>query len=213
MAQPAKSEAPFPPQTGGPVVRRSWKLVPGSQGPLLTGLFGFPWREPVMQAKCTQTDVAGGNELFGSRRVDRRHRSVPSLDCTCGIYATDEPAPGRLQRFNLRSSVMVTGFVRLSGRVVVAGATYRAEEAQIVGPLTITPPPQRWLRRVGARWGVNQQVRRVTEDADRYLVWYSDGRRGTPAGEWYKQMSEALGRRYSVEVVGLLPAVPGLAEY
>ncbi|MEE9532912.1 MAG: hypothetical protein V3W06_00720, partial [Acidimicrobiia bacterium] len=101
----------------------------------------------------------------------------------------------------------------LSGRVVVAGATYRAEEAQIVGPLTITPPPLRWLRRVGARWGVNQQVRRVTEDADRYLVWYSDGRRGTPVGEWYKQMSEALGSRYSVEVVGLLPAVPGLAEY
>ena len=213
MAERQTSGARFESRTAGPVVRRSWKLVPGPRGPILTGLFGYPWREPILQARCTETDFAGAGQLSGQLRVDRFHRSVPSLDCTCGIYATDEPAPDRLQRHNLRSSVTVTGFVRLSGRVVVAGATYRAEEARIVGPLTIAPPSRRWLRRMGSRWGVNQQIRRVTQDADSFVFWYSTGRRGISFGEWYKQMSEALTQRYAVEVAGLVPPVPGLTDY
>ena len=213
MPQLHTSEPRFESDTTGPVVRRSWKLIVGSQGPLLTGLFGFPWREPVLQAKCTQTEIIGRNELFSNLRVDRRHRSVPSLDCTCGIYATDGPAFGRLQRLSLRSSVIVTGFVRLSGRVLLAGDSYRAEEAQICGPLTITPPAPSRLRTMAARWGANQQIRRVTRDADSFIFWYSGTRRGVSIGEWYKQMSEALSRRYAVEVAGLVPPFPGLADY
>ncbi len=204
MAQARNSEALYESDHGtrGPVVRRSWKLVPGPQGPLLTGIFGFPWRHPVLQARCTDTEIGSG-PVFGNMRVDRHHRRVPSLDCTCGIYASDEPQVGWLLRHSLMDSAMVTGFVRLSGRVLVTGPVYRAEEAHVVGPLTLTPPPPRWPRRVGARLGVNRQIRRVTEDADRYLFWYTAGRRGVPIGEWYQQMSEALARRYAVEVVRL----------
>lgn len=209
MPRPGTSQAPFEPQTGGPLVRRSWKLVPGPHGPLLTGFFGFPWREPVLQAKCTDTELAGASQLAGKLRVDRWHQSVPSLDCTCGIYASDEPVLSLLQRANLRSSVIVNGFVRLSGRVLMAGATYRAEQAQIVGPLTINLPPRRRIRRLGARWGLSQQVCRVTEDVDGWLFWYSRGRRGISLGEWHKQMSEAIRRRYDVEVVGLLVPLLG----
>ncbi len=212
MAQQRMTELRFESRASGPVVRRIWKLAVGSQGPYLTGLYGFPWREPRMQAKCTETQIVGSDELFRSLRVDRRHLRVPSPDCTCGIYAADQPTRGWLQRLNLRNSVIVSGFVRLSGRVVVTGDTYRAEEAEIVGPLTITPPPTRWLRSVGRRWGLNQQITRVTEDADGFLFWYS-GRRGISFGEWYKQMSTALSRRYAVEVTGLMPPIDGLAAY
>ena len=212
MTHGSRSEARFESETSGPLVRRSWKLVSGSQGPLLTGLFGFPWRDPVMQAKCTQTALVSHNDLFRNLRMDRHHRSVPSLDCTCGIYASDDPHLGLLQRMNLHNSVIVTGFVRLSGRVVLAGDIYRAEEAQIVGPLTITPPPRGWLRRASARWGVSQQIRRVTQNADGFVFWYSDGRRGVSFGEWSKQMSEGLSRRYGVDVTGLMAPVAGFAD-
>jgi hypothetical protein len=193
------------------VVRRSWKLASGSQGPLLTGLLGFPWREAVLQAKCTQAEF-GSFERFGTGQADRRHRSVPSLDCTCGIYASDEPHMDWLLRRLLRGSVLVTGFVRLSGRILLSGSVYRAEEAQVVGPLTIVPPPPGRIRGAGARWGLSQRPRRVWQDADRFVFCYSRGRRGVPIGEWYEQMNAALARRYAVEVVGLLPAVPVLSD-
>jgi hypothetical protein len=194
-----------------PVVRRGWKLAIDSQGPLLTGLFGFPWREEVLQAKCTEPEF-GSFDRLGNARVDRRHRSVPSLDCTCGIYASDEPHMDWLMRRLVRGTVMVTGFVRLSGRILVSGSVYRAEEAQVVGPLTIVPPPPGRFRNAGARWGAGQRPQRVWQDGDRFVFWYSRGRRGLPIGEWYRQIDEALATRYSVEVVGLLPAVPVLSN-
>lgn len=194
-----------------PLVRRSWKLASDAQGPLLTGLFGFPWRDGVLQAKCTQPEV-GTFDRVGNGRVDRRHPSVPSLGCTCGIYASDEPRMDWLMRRFLRGHVMVTGFVRLSGRILVSGSVYRAEEAQIVGPLTIVPPSPGRFRSAGARWGVGQRPGRVWQDGDRFVFWYSQGRRGVPIGEWYRQMHDALASRYSVEVVGLLPGVPVIGD-
>lgn len=193
-----------------PVIRRSWKLSIDSQGPLLAGPSDFPWREAVLQAKCTEPEY-GSFERLGNGQVDRRHRSVPSPDCTCGIYASDEPHMDWLLRRLLRGSVLVTGFVRLSGRILVSGPVYRAEEARIVGPLTIVPPPPGRFRGAGARWGVGQRPLRVWQDGDRFVFWYSRGRRGVPIGEWYRRMDEALSGRYSVEVVGLVPGVPVLA--
>ena len=193
------------------LVRRSWKLAIDSQGPLLTGLFGFPWRDGVLQAKCTEPEL-GTFDRVGNGRVDRRHPTVPSLDCTCGIYASDEPRMDWLMRRFLRGHVTVTGFVRLSGRILVSGSVYRAQQAQIVGPLTIVPPPPGRTRRAGARWGVGQRPRRVWQDRDRFVFWYSQGRRGVAIGEWYRQMDEALTSRYSAEVVGLLPGVPVLGD-
>lgn len=194
----------FEPQTSGPVVRRSWKLVAGPDGPVLTGLFGFPWRTAVVQAKCTDTLPSGAGTP--GRGIDRWHAVVPSPHCTCGIYATEQPNTGRLQRHLLRNSVVVTGFVRLSGRVLQAESIYRAEQAQIVGPLTITLPGPSLLRRLGARWGMASRVERVTPDGDRWLFHYRSGRRGVSVGEWYRQMGEALRLRYGVEIVGLVSA-------
>ena len=135
---------------------------------------------------------------------------MPSVDCTCGIYATDEPDLGWLERRYLRDRIIVNGFVRLSGKVVVDGPVYRAERGQIVGPLTVSLPPRRWLRSFGGRAGVNQTPRRVVRDGERYVVRYSSGRRGLPVGEWCKQVGETLSRRYAVEVVGLMPPLRGL---
>ncbi|MBT8216643.1 MAG: hypothetical protein KJO17_07340, partial [Acidimicrobiia bacterium] len=153
----------------------------------------------------------GTFDRVGNARVDRRHRWVPSPDCTCGIYAGVESHTDWLMRRLVRGSVMVTGFVRLSGRILVSGAAYRAEAAQIIGPVTIVPPPPGRLRAAGARWGVGQRPQRVWQDGDRYVFWYSQGRRGLSIGEWYRQMDEAITRRYSVNVVGLVPAVPAHA--
>lgn len=198
------------PRASGPVVRRSWKLQLEAGRPLLTGLYGFPWREQSQQAKCTVTAAAGPAELFGTVRLDRQHRSVPSPDCSCGIYATDDPRSGWLQRRYLRDSVLVNGFVQLSGRVMQEGPVYRAEEARIVGPLTISLPGRRRLRRLGARMGVGQRIMRVMADGDSFLMRYSTGRRGVSVGEWLMQTGAALSRRYGVEVVGIIPPVAGL---
>lgn len=197
-------------RAAGPVVRRSWQLLAEPQGPLLAGLFGFPWQEPLLDARCTRTQGAGPADLFGTVRVGRLHRSVPSPDCTCGIYATEEPHTGWLQRRYLRDKVLVSGFVRLSGKLVFDGSVVRAERAEIVGPLTIALPQPHWLRRLGARAGISQTVRRIVRDGTRYAVRYSTGTAGMPLGEWHRQMSEQLRRRYGVAVIGLVPPLPGL---
>lgn len=196
-------------RAAGPIVRRSWRLEPSAGGPILTGLFGFPWRDPLMQAKCTATEPAGPADPFGSVRLDRIHRFVPSPDCRCGLYATNDPRPGWLQRRYLRHAIVVSGFVKLSGRVVQQGSEYRAEEAEIVGPLSISLPAPGVFRRLGARAGFHQQARRVIVDGDSFALRYRPGRHGVGLGDWLRDTSAALRGRYGVEVVGVLPSVLG----
>ena len=206
MAQPVSSRAWSDRGAGEPVVRRSWKLGWDARGPMLTGLFGFPWREPVVQAKCTANSGRGYHG--GAVQAERWHESVPSRDCSCGIYATDAPDLGWLQRHMLRDSVIINGFVRLSGRMLITGPTYRAEQAEVVGPLTISIPRPHMARRLVRRFGVSQQVHRVIQDGDRWLFRYSPGRRGVSIGEWQWSMNEALLSRYGAGVVGLLGVAP-----
>ena len=191
-------------RTGGPVVRRSWRLAASPDGPILTGLFGFPWRNPLMQAKCTSTEQAGPADLFGTVRRDRMHRAVPSVDCRCGLYATNEPHPGWLQRRSLRHVIVVSGFVRLSGRVLHQGTEYRAEEARVVGPLAISLPAPGRLRNAAAPLGLRQQVRRIVESGGGFEVRYA-GRGGVAVGDWLRDTSAALRSRYGVDVVGVIP--------
>ena len=192
-------------RTAGPVVRRSWRLAAAPDGVMLTGLFGFPWRDPLVQAKCTTTEPAGPADLFGTVRLDRMHESVPSPDCRCGLYATDDPRPGWLQRRYLRHQIVVSGFVRLSGRVVRTGREYRAEEATVVGPLAICLPAPSLVRRRTAMLGARQQPRRVVLDGKSYAVRFGSGKAGETLGDWLRDVSKSLGDRYDVAVVGVIP--------
>jgi hypothetical protein len=191
--------------TTGPVVRRSWRLAAGPDGAILTGLFGFPWRDRRVQAKCVATDPAGRADPFGAMRLDRSHQFVPSPDCRCGLYATNDPRPGWLQRRFLRHQIVVSGFVRLSGRVLRQGDEYRAAEATVVGPLVISLPAPGVLRRRAAPLGVRQQPARIVVDGGSFAVRYGRRGRGLPLGDWLRDVNATLRRRYGVEVIGLIP--------
>lgn len=186
----------------GPVVRRSWKLEPVNGEPRLAGLFGFPWPEPIVQAKCTQSRPAGPGDLFGTVRMDQTHRAVPSIGCTCGIYAGDQLRLGWLARSSLRTAVLVSGFVRLSGRVLENRGVYRAEEASIVGPLSIAIPAPGRIRRRGREFGLRQQVARVVADGDVYRARFGRRGPGEPVEHWLRETRAALAVRYDVAVVG-----------
>ena len=205
MARPRESDLPVlrVGRGAGPVVRRSWLLRLDVEGPLLTGLFGFPWREQMVQAKCTRPGVPGRAELFGTTRIDRSHGFVPSPGCTCGIYATDEPDNGWLHRRYLHGRFVVNGFVRLSGRIVVHDPVYRAEVAEVLGPLTISLPAPGRFRRLAAPTGIHQTVRRVVEEGGGFGVRYTPGTTGVSVGEWHMQMARALMRRYGAATVGV----------
>ena len=192
-------------RTKGPIVRRSWRLTDGPDGLMLTGLFGFPWRDPLVQAKCVGREPAGPADLFGTVRVDRMHRSVPSPDCRCGLYATNQPRTGWLQRRFLRHQIVVSGFVRLSGRVLRQGAEYRAEEATVIGPLAICLPAPSAIRRWADRFGVRQEPTQIVVEGDSFAVRYRASGPGTPLGEWLRRADDDLRRRYGVQVVGVIP--------
>ncbi|NNF09102.1 MAG: hypothetical protein HKN74_02345 [Acidimicrobiia bacterium] len=186
----------------GPVVRRSWKLDPSRGEPRLAGLLGFPWPEPIVQAKCTLSRPAGPGDLFGTVRMDRTHRVVPSVGCSCGIYAGDNLRFGWWQRGSLRTAVLVSGFVRLSGRVLEHRGVYRAEEATVIGPLSIAVPAAGRMRRWGRRGGLSQRVARIVTDGDVYRARFGERGPGVPVDDWLRDATAALSQRYGVAVLG-----------
>jgi hypothetical protein len=190
------------------VLWRSWHVVPdtppgGQPVALLTGIFGFPWREPVIDAKCTEQDRAVlGVDM--AKQVDRHHRVVPDPSCTCGIYAgRDELVRPRIAR-PPRSRPLVTGFVALAGRVIQERDVYRAQQARIVGPLTL------WLGRpplsaaaVARALGRRPRPQRVVTVRDRFEVVWTASRAGTPVAEWLARTAGELARRYGVDVIAI----------
>lgn len=187
------------------MVWRSWSLVPdhgtdGEPGTLLTGLYGFPWRDRQVDAKCTQQDRAvDGVDM--RTRVDRYHRVVPAEHCTCGIYAgRDELVNPRVPK-PPRGRPLVTGFVELGGHMIQEPEVYRAQRATIVGPLTI------WVGRMppgvaaAARLGKRARPVRVVTARDEYRVLWTRGKVGTPIGEWLASVTTALTLRYAVQVI------------
>lgn len=201
-APPAEHGAP-----GGrrPVLWRTWMVRPervpaGGTVPLLTGLFGFPWRQATMDAKCTQRDRA--IDGFGmSTTMDRHHRVVPHPQCTCGIYAgADELVAARVPP-PLRGRPFVTGFVELSGRMIRTGDVTRAEHAAIIGPLTISAGRPTWGAEISSRAGGHPRPTRVFTEREEYRVSWAPGRTGTPLPAWLREVASGLAERYGVPVV------------
>jgi hypothetical protein len=89
--------------------------------------------------------------------------------------------------------------------VLRQGDEYRAEEATVVGPLVISLPAPGVVRRRAAPFGVRQRATRIVVDGCSFAVRYGSGGRGEPLGDWLRDVSAALRRRYDVEVVGLIP--------
>ena len=125
------------------VVWRTWLIAPerrrssSTTTPMLTGLMGFPWRGPELDAKCTIQDPNPAGNPFARPTVDRHHRKIPDPDCTCGLYAGRDDLVGPPMRLVPRGIPIATGFVELSGHVLESEQHWRAGHARIVGPLQI----------------------------------------------------------------------------
>ena len=184
----------------GLLARRSWELVPSSGTVLLQGLLGFPWPKRDAQAKCTERDYGRRTEIFSPSRVDRHHKAVPAVGCTCGIYALAEPEDQSAMHRHLGRRFLVHGFVWLGGRILYDGKVYRAERARIEGPLVVSvPKPRRWdhrRHRSSASW--------VLADGDRFRIahgtWAKAARGAIELGAWHQTIADQLGARYGITV-------------
>lgn len=184
------------------VVWRTWLVVPeahrGSETlPLLTGLFGFPWRTAHLDAKCTIQDRAMAGGPVGVRTIDRHHRLVPDPDCTCGIYASratlGDPPPGLVPR----GAPVVTGFVELSGHILETEDHHRAQHARIVGPLHLAPGRVPLSARLPGRVLAPPAI--VTERTS-YRTRWTRGITGEPYEAWRRRIGRLLAHRYAVPV-------------
>ena len=198
---------PTDPDGAGPtVVLRSWLVVADRLPlnrtlPMLTGLYGYPWRTGRLDARCTAANRFD-HEFTLPPRIERHHSTVPEPSCSCGIYANSDETP---EPVRLRSPVgvpVVTGFVELSGRIVTESTTYRAQRASIVGPLTLHPgrPP---LRAVLLHRSIRPQ-RVATVGADFQVRW-ADRPTGAEWVDWAMGTSRSLAARYEVEVLASRP--------
>lgn len=185
------------------VVWRTWLLAPQrgprvSIRPRLTGLYGFPWHDAEVEAKCTLRDRADGYLASGAFTLDRHHRVIPDPFCTCGIYAGhDELATPRPHP--VRGVPFVTGFVELSGRVLASPDGFRAQRARVVGPLTITPGRAPMSAALALRLGTALKPNRVVAGPSEYrTLWRMS--RSHRLDAWLDQTATQLGDRYHVDV-------------
>ncbi|MFQ5968530.1 MAG: hypothetical protein ACE5MI_13125 [Acidimicrobiia bacterium] len=106
---------------------RRWSVVPyGKQyAPVLAStILGHRWGESRHRAFCTPLD----NE----EPPTQTHRA-PDPDCTCGVYAYKGP----LSEIWSGIGLWAEGHVMLWGRVLEGRLGYRAEQAQIMAPLSV----------------------------------------------------------------------------
>ncbi len=185
------------------VVWRTWLIVPerrpgGDVVPLLTGLFGFPWRTAELDAKCTIQDW-DRTGAPGRPTVDRHHRLIPDPDCTCGIYASRAALVEPELDLVPRGMPIATGFVELTGHILETDRTHRAQHARIAGPLTVLPGRMP----LGTRFMTRApRPRTVVTDRHGYRTRWVDAAAGRPYPEWRREVGRQLRHRYGVVVEG-----------
>lgn len=189
-------------EAGSLVALRSWLIVPerlplDRTQPMLTGLYGYPWRTRRLDARCTATTRLD-HDFTLPPRIERHHMTVPEATCSCGIYANRDETSERVELHSPVGVPVVTGFVELSGRTIAESATYRAQRAVIVGPLTLDPgrPP---LGVALLRRPVGPQ--RVTNVGAGFRVRWALRPTGEKWVEWAMTTSRSLAERYEVEVL------------
>ena len=197
---------PYLASPSGPrTVWRTWLVRPMRLGtdpePILTGVFGFPWREPELDAKCAIQDLDTCATRPGPVRVDRHHPTIPHPGCTCGIYASTDLLATPATDLLPAATPVVTGFVELSGRLLTRGSVVRAQHARIIGPLTIGPGRPPLTVRLARRAGLSLEPTRVALEEQRYRVVWGAGRIGETYDEWLAAAASGLSSRYRVSVV------------
>ena len=169
----------------GKTVWRRWRVVPDRHRALLTGLLGFPWRGPMLEARCTAVDPTSMRGHY--------HRVTPALGCTCGIYAAADDLDSTVLPRSPWGEPIVEGFVKLSGRVIREGPAIRASHAVITGPLILRPgrphPP----------FHAGLQPRRLVNRGDRFRVKWTRHRSGPIDG--LADLAHNLQERYRVDVL------------
>jgi hypothetical protein len=183
-------------------VWRTWLVAPDPrrpQLPILTGVMGFPWDGPEVDAKCTIRVRNPEGSVFAGSHIDRHHPRIPDPHCTCGLYAARQDLqqpPGRL----IPPGVPIaTGFAELSGPMLADATHFRAGHARIVGPLSISggraPIADRLLRKLGSA----RRPHSVKPMRKEYRVHWSS-RGGSRFEDWRREVARRLRHRYGVEV-------------
>jgi hypothetical protein len=110
---------------------RIWLVGPGREGgaALIAPISRLQWEQPVMTAFC---DARLARSLIGGR-YQGHPEPAPAVECVCGVYALKRamwPAPRH-------RAPIASGMIALSGRVIEGSRGFRAEHAELAGPLRI----------------------------------------------------------------------------
>ncbi len=188
------------------VVWRTWLVVPDisraarTTTPMLTGLMGFPWRGPELDAKCTIQVPNPGPNAFTRPTIDRHHRRIPDPDCTCGLYAGRDDLVGPPMRLVPRGVPIATGFVELSGHILETERHWRAGHARILGPLHLLAGRIPVVDALAQRTGLERSPRTVGIEHGTYRVRWSRWSDGIGFAEWRLDTARRLSHRYEVDV-------------
>lgn len=126
---------------------RTWALTPavaaGQLGePVLRGDRGRVWEGPVAQAVCryiTETPPVQLAAVGGPGMLGRHGGTAPHPACRCGIHALKGDAIEAAALWE-PGGPRVGGFVKLTGLVIEGSTGYRAQRAEMLGPLELTFP-------------------------------------------------------------------------
>lgn len=131
---------------------RTWAvstLRPWEEGPpstVLRGAWGRPWTSSRLTARCLLAPIKPSRMIGGlikivqNREANRHSTSAPEPGCTCGIYAEKADLAGQGTFPRLTRLPQASGPVELSGMVIEGTRGYRAQHAQILGPLELRMP-------------------------------------------------------------------------